>query len=207
MESRRNTVVFINGPPRSGKDTVAGIIETYLPWGRVAVQMKFAAPIKCAVAAAFAMDEDSAYKYLETKEKDITSDKAFGNTFRDIMIGCSEAWLKPLCGRDVFGKLAWAHMDKLLSQGSYHTPYVFIFSDCGFQEEYDVILEHVDKKACILISLHREGCTFAGDSRSYIKPQGVLNIHLDNNGTLSHLSDKVGRLVEESLLAAGKEGE
>jgi hypothetical protein len=49
----------------------------------------------------------------------------------------------------------------------------------------------------LLVKIHREGKTFAGDSRSYIELDGVKTVSLTNNGTTEEYHQSVHELVQD----------
>ena len=107
---------------------------------------------------------------------------------RNAMIHMSENVLKPLFGKDVFGIMA----AKSLEEG------VNVFSDGGFAEEVQCILDEVGERNFLLVHVTRDGCSFAGDSRDYVMgfPNTVI-VH--NGGTLQEYLDECINLVEEFL--------
>ena len=107
---------------------------------------------------------------------------------RDAMIHMSENVLKPLFGKDVFGIMA----AKSLEDG------VNIFSDGGFAEEVQCLLDEVGVDNFMLIHVTRKGCSFEGDSRDYVT--GFPNTYtIHNDGTLEEYLNCCVELVEEFL--------
>jgi hypothetical protein len=96
---------------------------------------------------------------------------------REAMIFTSECIAKPSFGKDYFGK---ARVDKIL----YGENDLYVDSSCGFVEELPPVIEALGQENILLLRIHREGCTFEGDSRTFI-PDGVINNTIDivNNGT------------------------
>ena len=78
---------------------------------------------------------------------------------RQALIHVSENVIKPIEGKDYFGRQAKKSVlaSELL---------VFVFSDGGFIDEIQALKS--DKTKVTVIRLHREGFTFEGDSRSYV---------------------------------------
>jgi hypothetical protein len=143
-------VVLLNGPPRSGKDTLGEMLVQALP--RCVVQ-KFAQPII-----------DYMFKIHGIRMSDVAKDEPHpnlaGRTPREVAIHYSERMCKPMFGQDYFGRwAAWA-LTKIPKGIE-----TVVFTDSGFAVEASQIVrvaEHVT-----LVRLHRRGCTFNGDSRSY----------------------------------------
>ena len=65
--------------------------------------------------------------------------------------------------------------------GFTHTPDAFTLTDSGFVPEAVPIVKMFDAENCTLIRVHRKGCDFSGDSRSYID-LGVKTIDVENPG-------------------------
>lgn len=179
-------VLFLNGPPRSGKDTAGTMLTNCIVGSR---QMKFAAPLKRAAhAMAYALHGDLTAATLDNvlqedmfecwKERQLS--RFFGATPRDVYKALSELMCKPIFGEDVFGALAAAHIH------SDPNCRLWVITDSGFQVEAAPVIHAVGKGNCALVRLHRDGCDFSNDTRSYLD----LDIHtmdVQNNGTVNEL--------------------
>jgi hypothetical protein len=152
-ERTNNHGIFLNGPPRCGKDTAAEFLE---PYTGVAVY-KFAAPIKRAVAAMLNMDECELEGF-----KDV---KLFQNDARprDLLIGLSENVAKPMLGDNWFGIQTGLEIVR-------QRPTVAVISDAGFTAEVDACATVLRDNgyACHLWRIHRPETDFRNDSREYI---------------------------------------
>ena len=190
----RASVVFVNGPPRSGKDTFCKHLQAMLSVnsaakhnGLIPIPMKFAEPIKSSVATTFNLTAQQAYNNFETEKKDQISPRFYGKTPREVLISFSEHWLKPAFGNNIFGRLA---LHRMVHKATSFPAAVFIFPDSGFQSEFDVIYDDFHKcgnPAVYGVHMYREGCTFDGDSRSYIDFRGAVQYTVQNDGTEEHL--------------------
>lgn len=109
---------------------------------------------------------------------------------RQLLIHVSEKVIKPSFGNDAFGK---AMVSQLPENG------VVFVSDSGFSEELQPVINHVGADNVLVIRLHRDGCTFEGDSRDYLTPEmfeGTVKIRdIYNNGTLDEFKFEVEALV------------
>lgn len=174
-------VVFLNGPPRSGKDTIGRIITDAVPGARA---VKYAHALKVATHALFASLQGrqvttDAYGYwccdTDVDAMDKLHDDAyyeavkgepcrdfFGKTPREAYIAVSELLCKPLFGPQFFGRLLAEEIARHPS-----VP-VWAITDSGFAEEAAPIIAAVGRENCTLVRMRRQGCGFAGDSRSYI---------------------------------------
>ena len=176
--------VLLNGPPGSGKDTVAQHLVPYLSF----VHLKFAAPIKRMVAALLQCDQrtleatkDVPNRMLRFLDKELTTRD---DTPRQLLIALSEELLKPRYGNAVFGNLLWTEATKSSSS-------LFVVSDCGFESEVARLVSSAGPRNCMLFRLHREGHDFTGDSRSYLDINGLASKDIHNNLTPHDLTMRV----------------
>lgn len=175
--------VLMNGPPGSGKDTVAQHLVPYLRF----THLKFAAPIKRMVAALLQCDQraleeikDEPNRSLRFLHNEFTRD----DTPRKLLIALSEELFKPRYGNAVFGNLLWTEATKSSSK-------LFIVSDCGFESEVGRLVSNAGRSNCLLVRLHRIGKTFSEDSRSYLTIDGVMTKDIHNNLTPHDLTMRV----------------
>lgn len=183
-------VIFLNGPPRSGKDTVGRIITEVVPQARthkmanalkIGTHALFAGlrgPDACKAAIARGHNREDLYEY----SKETPSAFFFGKTPRECYIAVSELLCKPVFGQEFFGQI--------LAEGIQTHPEVplWAITDSGFVPEVLPIIRAVGRENCMLVRVHREGCTFAGDSRSYIDLDVPTKLDLRNDGTLAELA-------------------
>ncbi len=110
---------------------------------------------------------------------------------RQAMIYVSEVICKPRWGANYFGE----SRTNLILDGE-----IIVDGSCGFKEELPPLIAKLGQKNILLIRVHRDGCTFAGDSRSLIE-DGVINNTVDvyNNGLEQDYLDNVYKLVKEFL--------
>ena len=189
-------VIFLNGPPRCGKDTIAAMKGNH-------GTTKFAQPIRDAAKTFFKNSlslELTDVNYDEWKEKEII--KGSGVTLRQWMINWSEKFMKPTFGEDIFGKLASEKIERLLHQHD-----VVFITDSGFLQEAERVIEHFNSSSVpfspqfILLRIFREGCTFKNDSRSYIDvPNNILDLDIKNDQTINHLHATVKIKLREIQL-------
>ena len=191
-------VVLLNGPPGCGKDTVAQHLVQYLQFS----SMKFAAPIKRMAAALLDMDVSSIERHKDAefnilcKEIETILPSVIGyedakqyeygpkDTLRRLLIRISEEYLKPTYGNTFFGRIAVRE----LKRSAYP---LIIFTDSGFVEEAHTVVRNIGKGNTILIRLHREGCDFKSDSRSYLSNVAGEERDIENNGSISHTAAQV----------------
>ena len=183
-------VVFLNGPPGSGKDFAAEVLSNA---DDITVShYKFAEPLKDAACALLEIDN----RTLEISKNQVVG--LYGVTIRQILIDISEKWMKPCYGKDIFGKIAAERVSEAMQLSDHfgEEPYdLYVFSDCGFDAEVHHVLKLFGNENAILIRLHRDGCTYEGDSRSYIELDDVRTIDIINHGN-SFFKDRVLEAVK-----------
>ena len=171
MKSPR--IVLINAPPRSGKNTLAEMMRTALD--DVAV-IGFSHHLKRSVhaihfgEAGWAMDPDC-FDAIKGEPQEILG----GRTWRQEYIRFSEVYIKPQLGEKWFGR---QFMSSVHSCGRS----IIGVPDSGFLEEAEEAVHQVGPENVLLVRLHKEGCTYAGDSRTYIDLShlGVLQFDARN---------------------------
>ena len=153
-------VIILNGPAGCGKDTLAGLMEESAgfevhsfkkPMFDIAAVML--GPVKFEQFMSLYNDRDT---------KEIPCDLLGQMSPREFFIHISESFVKPIMGKQHFGYLA--------SQGVHDSMSHVVFSDGGFPDEVEALVfsEHSVYEVYV-VRLHREGFTFEGDSRNYIK--------------------------------------
>ena len=202
MEKSIKRIVLLNGPPRCGKDTVASHLVPYFQFEK----MKFAAPLKRMAAALLDMDVSAVERHKDAEfnilcEEFINIDPNFGrevltygpkDTLRRLLINLSEEFLKKHYGDTFFGRVGCRELERSASN-------LIIFTDSGFAPEASVVTRRYGKNNVLLVRLHRERCTFEGDSRSYLPDIAGFNVDVENDGPISHLTGKVARAITRSF--------
>ena len=170
MHTNLKHIYLFNGPPSSGKDTLAKLILEH-EFGEMPTRIeKFAEPLKLGGAAALGIPLEE----LEAKWKE-TIIPGLGVTWRQYQISMSEDWYKPKFGQDIFGRL-------LVERIRRHPVEYYLVSDSGFTYEAQPLIDAFGMDLVSVYHIHRDGCTFDGDSRNWIDSYslGVKNFALDN---------------------------
>lgn len=160
--------IVLNGPPGSGKDESARILLNSIKVNHL--EFKSGLRIWARAISGLPLDE---WVKLETRElKEVPTSKllVYGEPVspRQFYQWVSEVVVKPILGEDYFGN----HAASQLIDG------VNVFTDGGFYGEVEPVKNKSDKFA--LVRLERDGCTFEGDTRSYLDNPTHTII---NNGT------------------------
>jgi hypothetical protein len=175
-------VVIFNGPPGSGKDTCCEIISK----GTQVRHYSLASILKKATHSLFGINY-LPENYFEGEIKEQESDLFGGLSPRQAYIKMSEEMVKPVLGADFFAEtsIRMIEQDPLVKTA-------VCFSDCGFQNEFEVFVKKYGVKNVMLVHIEREGCDFSNDSRNYVTPvDGMQYQKIVNNGTLKDLADRV----------------
>lgn len=166
-------IVLLNGGINSGKDTGAQFLceiidnspafKNYKPY-----KIKFSTPLKNATHVIFGMEGVDENHFEEVK--DIPNKKFNGLSPRAAYIIVDKA-LKLLFGNDYLGKIMASRMQDLVDKNN--TKNIFFVSDCGFDNEVVSLMHKFSAENILIIRLFKKGCTFKGDSRSYVEVPGI----------------------------------
>ena len=174
-------VIILNGPPGSGKDTIADAMKSE----RVA-HLEVKAKL---FSQAIEMSGIRSYhwfpRYYDRKLKETPWDLLGGLSQREFLIKISEEWVKPIFGKNYYGVVAGKAAENELLYGNN-----VVFSDGGFQEEFDTIKSIVGDENILLVRLHREGTSWEGDSRGYLK-NSDWEVDIENNGTVEEVVEYI----------------
>lgn len=181
-----HAIIVLNGPPRSGKDTAAHFIHKHFLTRRY----KMATPVKRAIKAMFNVPDKLWFKIIEGEDKDQPQRVLAGKTPHEIQISFSEHWAKIFWDQSVFGVLA----ARELSRGT-ATDFTVI-SDGGFVEEVVPLIKMFPHHV-LIIQLHRDGCDFSKDSRSYIEHPNADLIKIENKYDLELFQTQVVKAVAD----------
>lgn len=178
-----DTVVILNGPPSSGKDTIADLLVDRL--GKDCHHLRFKTSLYKIVQAIHGISDKRLEELKLIKEYPQKDLGMF--SFREVLIHVSENIIKPNYGINYFGVTA----AKSLKFG------LNIFSDGGFIDEVDEITNKVGTSNVLLIRLHRKGTNYNIDSRSYLYPTNIASVDLHNDGTIEDTLEIVLEVLEE----------
>lgn len=178
-------VVVLNGPANSAKDCIAEYLSN-----TVNIHHKeFKKPL-FDIAKAVAQISDDDWDMLYTREfKEVKTERLFGRSPREHMIHTSEQLIKPVYGSDYFGKIAALSLENGIN----------IFSDSGFRDELEPIIQEVGSDNVLVIRLHRDGCSFDSDSRNYLYNTSCKEVDVYNNSTLHSLYTKINLEIINKL--------
>lgn len=189
-------IVIFNGQPGSGKDQACEF--AVLGEDHLATHFSFKHRLINITLSIFGIDWwswDSRYQDRVLKEQ--PWDRLNGLTQRQALITVSEEMIKPIFGKDFFGKAAvdYIHEDIEMSKDvGAEIPDLYVCSDGGFNEEIVPLCEAFGAENIYIVRIERDGCSWEGDSRNWITSDEVPDnnyITIFNNGTLEEFKEEV----------------
>lgn len=173
-------VVAFNGPPKSGKDSVANSFVLQMTGNyRVASQkVQLSLPMRRTIFALLGLGEYTEAHYESIKDEVMSPS---GWTVREMMINLSEKHIKPSYGKEYWIAVAM--------NGIKDSTKLAIISDLGFEEEIDYLLSRFMKHRVLVVQLEREGTTWGNDSRGSVT--GYQTLVIKNNGTITQAAVRV----------------
>lgn len=150
--------ILLNGPPRSGKDTLAHMLKDHIGADRATV-MQFSEPLKRAVHAMYGMPLDTPAKVFDDV-KHIPQDALSGKIPREEYV----VWWNRICeqyGEEHFGRV-------LLTKAGLSGKDYIIISDCGRRGEPMPLIRAVGPENVLLVQLYLGGTDFGEDGRDYV---------------------------------------
>lgn len=187
-------IIILNAPPMSGKDKIAEYLSTeYGAYHLEVKELLFQVAVRAAGVTRPLWDALYTRDYKEVPTPYLMIN-GVNVSPRDWMIHCSEDLIKPLFGKDAFGKAAVQELIKLkLRPGS-----AVVFSDGGFIEELFPLALHAQENGgeLLLARIERQGYGWGKDSRSYLclKENNVPGFEKDffnNEGSLASCADEI----------------
>jgi hypothetical protein len=185
-------LILVNGPPYSGKDTIAkhlyGMCSDH--HNVVACEFeRFSAPLKTSFSAISGTSHNEFYEnnvYEQVKDEVIPW---LGVSYRQYQINLSEKHFKPLYGDNIFARLLFARLD------TYNKDVVVLVPDLGFDIEIDTAEKTMEPNEVLLIRCHRPGFT-AFDSRKYVYSEKFKSVDLNNDKFTSEFINKAEKVFE-----------
>lgn len=159
-------IIIFNGPPGSGKDTFADKLADMLEKsGKKSLRYQFKDYLYVIARVIACLNSEDMHIFTNRALKEKPMVKLNGMSPRKFLIWCSEDVAKKFGGKKYFGEI----MTKTISD---ETPEFAIFSDGGFIEEIQPLIDNFGADNVTIIRLHRDGYTFNGDSRTYLQDIG-----------------------------------
>lgn len=195
-----NKIIIFNGPPISGKDTFADMLDNYLftQWFNsdnsiVPSRESFKDTLLILTKSFYNIDDeewDARYK----GQKEEPWNKLGGLSQREALIDMSEVKIKPLLGVNFFGKAAAQKCTTSVDLDGDNR--VYIFSDGGFESEIHPFIDKFGTENIMIIRLHREGFDFKGDSRGFLEIPEVTTCDVDSKD-IDTTFDEIKEIVDK----------
>lgn len=190
-------VVGFNGPPESGKDTLARFLLEHVEGQGCITPIReesLSLPLR-----------SIGYAMVDWRgELDGENYKAFKDTWfadlerdgRHLMIDASESFLKPVYGLEIMANML---LTRLIGFNG-----LVLVRDNGFQVELAPLIRAFGRQNVAVVQCHRPGKDFANDSREWVThPDPLMNLRVDNDSDLEHLRTEAGRLYGRLVNARG----
>lgn len=192
-----NDILILNAPPLSGKDQIAKyLVDNHGAYHMEVKEMLFEVAVRTAGIsrslwnALYERDfKEVPCPYLIVKGKQVSP--------REWMIHCSENVIKPMFGKDAFGKAAANKIKELQKDGTIKPYQLIVFSDGGFIEELEPISQTTTLPSddFFLARITRPGYDWGNDSRSYV----YLGTMAGNERDFTNEEGKMDQCAEEIL--------
>jgi hypothetical protein len=189
---------FLNAPPRSGKSTLAELLEEQ---DRSLVRVSFGEPLRLALCATFYPDQLGDAQSLDlrsptVKAKGIPINPRWTNEQFLIDYG---TFLKAKTNENVLGDLAKKNIEKL---NEYYSR--FVFDDARTTGDVAPFINGYGASECLFIHLERNGALWRdGDIRGPLESlPGVRHIRLINNSEPEHMLKQLALLLGGTTDAA-----
>lgn len=192
------TIILLNGPPGSGKDTAALHIReqfnrSSLPYPDCFLD-RFSMPNKRAFAAtvgAYCSPDGIVQDWEEIKNDPhiLLNGRSYRNWQQDF----SERFMKPLYGEDIFARLLINRIHDVVDEDCPNA--FFVIPDSGFQVEVDALARMRDIWDMHLIRITERG-TYEGDTREFVEPfPGMPFTIIPNKGSESTFKELVATTI------------
>lgn len=195
--------VFFNAPPYAGKDTAAQAVADFMLWGGkgakcyVPYPTKFAHALKQGAHAIFGLDGYAADAFEDCKEQPCA--EFFGETPRTVYKALSEKAMKPLFGKEIFGKIYLRNLQRDLgkdfSKAGQNMAPLILCSDSGFEHEIMPVIGYLGKENVMIVQISRDGCSYLNDTRSYIEIPDVTTVQIHNQDKAKFERDVVNAVT------------
>ena len=150
----KTKVLILNGPPSSGKDSLAEVMDILFDAQRRSFKTHLVELTHCF----YGINRGQWDEWYTTEGKEVPRQELDFQSCREALIFVSETVTKPNFGDGYFGQ---ALLSSMPDDGS-----VYVLSDGGFPAEVKPFLDRGYQ--VVVARLHREGHTFANDSRRYL---------------------------------------
>jgi hypothetical protein len=189
--------IFISGPPRAGKDTLAQMLLQRLPNSQL---MRLSDEIKRRAHRLYGVWHSNP-AFLEA-QKDEPHDLFLGRSPRDAYINMAR-FLEAMHGADFLGRCLAERVDELAERSDELLREVewLVIPDLGRVGDAQALVTYLHPSSVFQVMLMRPGTTYVGDSRVPVdlSALGVDVVPAYNSGTLEDLTCAADSLVRQLL--------
>jgi len=190
-------ILVFNGPPRSGKDLSCDFLRNEMGFA----QLSFKEQLFLDTFEVFSVPQEWFMENYD-QNKEVPYRELGGKTKRQALIHTSENVMKPKHGSDYYG---------VVLAGKIKDGVNYCLSDGGFVHEILPLINRIGAANIAIVQLHRNGCDYSSDSRSYIYgiPQEHISDHIpqlpvrmyriDNDSAIADLNIKIKTIVQREL--------
>lgn len=185
-------IIITNGPPRSGKDTMCGLIREGIT-GCDLIPLSYKKTLYVGVARRYGLSVEAVYQMnADTLIKDEPSDLFGGKSVRQALIFESEEVIKKKYGPQGVAIQTFKLLEEEYGIERLKNAVLYC-SDGGFNSELFAAYDYfgIGVEDVYILRMLREGCSFEGDSREFLDNPDVI-IHNDSN--LDHLKSYLPRI-------------
>lgn len=178
--------ILFNGPPRSGKDTLASRIDGFLCERTIPSQVQhLSLPMRKVAFVALGLRYDVlTYESI----KDQPQDAFKGDTVREFMIKLSESFMIP-----TYGPTAWVDMFLAphLESVKRNSHRLLMVPDLGFARETAAFDLMFGPQNVLTVQVHRDGKEWGNDSRGWCSTTNMVTVR----GYEDRVDDAAGNVM------------
>lgn len=162
-------VIILNGPPFSGKDFLAEEARKNFRYNTAfyCKVLQFKKKLFDLTKLIYSVSDEEWDRWYERDLKEVPREELGGLSPRTALQHVSENVIKPIFGKDYFGK----SLAKEIKDGVN-----YVVSDGGFPEELVPVCEKADVTVICILS---DGCDYTGDTRRYLDESEVNGTVID----------------------------
>lgn len=178
-------IIITNGPPRSGKDTLCGLILKGIT-DHDLIPLSYKKTLYVGVARRYGLSVEAVYQMnADTLIKDEPSPLFGGKSVRQALIYESESVIKKELGPQGVAIQTFKLLEEEYGKERLKNAVLYC-SDGGFNSELDAAYDFfgIGVEDVYIIRMLREGCSFEGDSREFLDHPDIV---ISNDSDIEHL--------------------
>jgi hypothetical protein len=183
------SLIILNSPAGSGKDTVGDLLVNNLGY----TKLEYKTALYKMTTELYGLDYDSFMSVHLDRDKKDSVIFHNGMTTRQLLIEASETVFKPRYGKTYLGVFILPEVNKYDK---------VVITDGGFIDEmkHTIVNSKFNQNEVLIMKLLRDECNWEGDSRGDVIIPSVKYIYVDNNHTVECLNNRLIELNELGLI-------